>query len=139
MFGHGDKIAVFNIFEKNNSLALSIRFDKQDLSTVLSLDNAIDDCEHADMINQYILDHLTIITDDIPSDICIYKLSTDDHYITVEATLYNLAKEITTISIWNTCFIDQIQNHSNIIHTNLYTHIRGFRMHKKRTDITITY
>lgn len=60
-----------------------------------------------------------------------------DH-LRINASFDSSIQNIETISVENTCLIE-VPNHSNIIQLDLNDQTKDFRMHKGRTEISISY
>lgn len=139
LLGHDSKIALFDLFKENNSLELSMRLDLDDLAIALAISPDFEPCEYAPQISDYILDRLKIKINDKAIDICISEQTKDEHYLEIKASLGITEYGIKQIDVWNTCLIDNIEDHSNIVHARIREKTRSFRMNKDRTSISIIY
>lgn len=136
---HESKIALFELSQQDDQVVLSIRLDLEDLATSIGTPLSSVPPECSAIAETYIYERVKININEKMLDICMLNQSQDGHYLKITASLGEVKGNIEKINIWNTCFIDSIAKHSNIIHARLNKKTRSFRMDKDRTFISISY
>lgn len=128
-------MAVFRISQTDSQLQIDLSFDIEDYHNSLNL-------TEEQVTSKQLAQYLNAVTDwrinDIDKgNILVSNLSTiGDHYHAT-CTISTL-KSISTLDISNS-FLTGVKGHSNIIILDLNDTFRDFRMHAKRTSLTVSY
>lgn len=127
---HDIAIAVFDFTQKEEKIILDIHFDKEDLEAALA---------EKESVENYLFDHLKIQVNHQYIPIKIDQININDFHYEIKGSLNLKAQKIQSIHIQNTCLVEEIPNHSNVIHANFNDKTRGFRMHLDRQEISFEY
>ena len=126
---HDVAIALFDLSYKDNEIVIDIHFDKEDLDAAITT-----------TVEEYLFEHLKfeINTQHVPFNIKSILQEDDQHY-EIKAVIRGVNQPIKDVFIKNTCLIEEIPHHSNVIYARFYDTMRGFRMHKDRVVISFDY
>ncbi|MEL6719657.1 MAG: hypothetical protein AAFP82_13160, partial [Bacteroidota bacterium] len=69
----------------------------------------------------------------------INQITEDEHHIFIDAIFSKPQNTIQRIEIYNTCLVEQISNHSNIMSFHFHGEERMFRLHQKRIRTVVEY
>lgn len=133
-FSHNIRAAYFEISKAEQKYLLNVRFDRQDLLKELGAFSQLDEA-----VNKYLEDHFSLQFDEKSVEFVVNEVTMDDLYIKWSGGIAYPPQEFRRIKVWNTCLIDTIKGHSNLIVTKLYGRSRTFRLSSERLSTVIDY
>lgn len=138
---HDARLAYFNLSRDGDLLHLEMKIDKHDLIKAIGLYKFVDADSMAmkDEIEAYILDNLSFSFNRQPTEICISSISSDQDYYFIHSLLGHFKGKILYVDVFNTCLINSVDKHSNIVRANFYNKHRSFRLDKDRIETTMDY
>ncbi|MEL7248998.1 MAG: hypothetical protein AAFZ63_09825 [Bacteroidota bacterium] len=132
---HEIPLAVFHITASGELLEVDITFDVEDYSKSLGITTAEINLEGV----QTYLNEKTIFQFNAQvASLTISEVRIVRDHIKIKGSFREAIKSIDTIKIENNC-LNNIPRHSNVILIDLNDDSRDFRMHNKRTVITLNY
>lgn len=135
---HDLRVARFRITATATGYDFNINFDREDiLETVFRTQKY--QSEVIDQISKYIEDHVTISMDDETVTFELTEIEYTEENILLKGKLLSGPKEIEKIDVSNTCLINRIDGHLNIMEFFLNDKERFFRLDKDRIRTTVTY
>lgn len=134
---HDIAMAVFAITMEENTIQLKIQLDRGDIEEVLKIDGqAID--ENTQKVAEYIAEKSNWIINNKSMKFDFNTIRKDKDFYYLEAIPIKFDTPITTLDLHNTCLIEEVNKHSNIIYVKQKgKKMRGFRMSEKRTQISV--
>lgn len=131
---HDVPLANFNLYLEDNQLSLQVEFDKRDLA--LAIEQSGQRLSTAS-VQAYFLRHSKWLIDEKEQEahFCSSYSDREHYYLEVEFNFTN--KNPTSLGIHNTCLINTIPSHSNVIYLFQNGKQRGFRLHKDRQKTSI--
>jgi len=141
-FVHDIAMAVFNIELNDKLLTLNIKLDKEDLEGLLSVDteNEIDLTHEVSLVQEYVDKNFYLLTNDLKVNFRVESISKNDYFYHVKMISINQFEEvISSFQLKNTCLVETVNGHSNIINFKLNEQSRSFRMHKGRQRIEVQF
>lgn len=133
---HDIAMAVFAVTLEENSIQLKVQLDKTDIETVLNIDKEV--ASSKVLIAEYLTKNVIWIINNQPVEFTFISIEkSEDHYL-LEAVPVPFKAPFMTIDLHNTCLIEEVAKHSNVIYIKQKDkEMRGFRMNKKRRQISI--
>ncbi len=132
---HDIPIAVFHITASDDILELDITFDLEDLSESLGMMTRDINLKS---IQEYLNENTVFQFNAQVTSLEISEVQIVRDHIKIKGNFGITTKHIDIIKIENTC-LNNISHHSNVIRIDLNNKSRDFRMHDKRTVITLNY
>lgn len=134
---HDIALAVFAITMEENTIQLKIQLDRGDIEEALKIDEqAID--KNTQKIVEYVAINSSWIINNQSMDFDFNIIRKDKDFYYLEAVPIKFDTPITTLDLHNTCLIKEVTKHSNVIYIKQKDKkMRGFRMNKKRTQISV--
>ncbi len=133
---HDIAMAVFEVTLEENTLQLKIKIDRGDLEEALQLTN--DKQNITPLIAHYISKNAIWIVNNKPTSFKFSIIKEDKDFYFLETTPIEFTVPFTSLDIYNTCLIETVDKHSNLIYIKQKgKEMRGFRMNKKRTQISV--
>ena len=140
-FGHDIRMAIFEISESSEGLTLKISIDKNDFYA--SLEKEFGSTFTANKLEElswiYLSKKLDIEINEIKVFFDSGETTIDTYNIHMTTTLNPKIDQVTEIKMTNTCLIDSIEGHDNIMKLKLNNRVRSFRLNKKRTSTIASY
>ena len=139
-FGHDIRMAIFEISERNEGLTLKVSMDKDDFYASLEKEFSslsADNIEELSWI--YLTKNLDIEVNETRVLFKTGEITFDTYNIHLTTTLNPKISRITKVKMTNTCLIDSIEGHDNIMKLKLNSRVRSFRLNKKRTSTIASY
>ncbi len=142
VFFHDFAMANFEIDQKDDVLILQVKIDKENLENLYHKK----DGETADLnkvgefVQKYLKEHFYLVVDQQKIDFNLQDMSTDKYFYNIALSSQNkVTQSIRYIQLKNTCLIDEIDNHSNVVNFKLNEKYRTFRLHEGRIRIEVKY
>jgi len=141
-FVHDVALATFNIQQEDKFLILNIKLDKEDLENILQTGatKTADLTKETKLLQQYVNQHFYLLVNDQKVNFQVELISQNDYFYHIQLSSNNEFEEfIRNVQLKNTCLIETVQGHSNIVNFNINEKSRSFRMHKDRKRIEVQY
>ncbi len=132
---HDVPVAIFHITESNGMLEVDITFDLEDFSKSLGIKTTEVNLEN---MQNYLNKNTSFQFNAQVVNLELSEVQIIRDHIKVKGNFGKTIKNINTIKIENTCLND-VFRHSNVIHIDLNNKSRDYRMHNKRTVISLKY
>lgn len=140
-FSHDIRMAVFEIYAGSDGLEMRVSADRynfiQTLKTEFPHSFCADQMEQISM--QYLESKLTIEIDGECSSFEITSIQYSDENIFIKGSLNLKLNEVRQVKMTNTCMIDLLPGHDNIMKLKLNDRIRSFRLNSKRISTVALY
>ncbi|MEO1049273.1 MAG: DUF6702 family protein [Bacteroidota bacterium] len=143
-YGHDIRMAVFEISKDDLGYRLEISLDRSDIMRCLSPSSkhssSKEDIEAS--IIGYIQQNFQLV---INEDHCLENLPNPSFSYTRDMVRISVqlpmerVNSIETIRVFNTCFIEHIEGHLNIVRANLNGRYRSFKLSSDRVSTVIDY
>ena len=141
-FNHDFAMANFQISQEKEGLVLNIKMDKENLENIYrnkegkKNETTIGD----DFIQKYLDEHFILMVNDKKVNFHLQGVSTNKYFYKIEFSSLNKFKEIIhKVQLKNTCLIDDVDNHSNLVNFKFNGKERTFRLHESRVRIDLEY
>ncbi len=135
---HDLRMARFNISESENGYTLDINFDRADfLKTIYATDQY-----QSDVLEQakiYIRQNLQYVFDGDSVSFELDSIQYTEENIFLTGMLMTARRNISEIQVANTCLIEDVEGHLNIMEFFLNGKKRFFRLDENRITTTIKY
>lgn len=133
---HDIAMAVFAVTLEANTLKLQVQLDRGDIENALNISTKE---EHSTkMIQEYVSTHAIWIINNQPTEFIFTTIKKNEEHYLLEATPIPFTSPFTTIDLHNTCLIEEVAKHSNVIYIKQKDkEMRGFRMNKNRIQISV--
>ena len=128
---HEVPLAIFNLNIEANSVSLDILFDKADLENAVKQQPSSSAFQQ--QIEDYLLQNMQWLFNQkmVAFEICSMVKNREHYQIKVD--FVGFKEELTQVEISNTCLVETIDKHSNILNVFYKKKQRSFRLHKART------
>lgn len=136
---HEVQLARFELTQKNGHLKLEIFVEIKDLNACKNNFSELHLNEKTAFLNDYIANQTEWYFNNQRKTICAYTYTSDLNHLKLVGYFNQVPKNIQSIQVNNRLLIQEIPDHLNIVHINLYEKLRSFRMDKQRQKITINY
>lgn len=133
---HDVPVAFFNISQSSDELKVLIEFHKADLKKLV--EHCPEATDFDGQVQDYLNTHFTMYANDQLIN-WQYESSNQDHYHYNISFVSPFKEEITKVVIKNTCLIDKVLGHTNVIKADLNDTFRGFKMDQDRKSISFEY
>jgi hypothetical protein len=144
-YAHDIHSALFQLSAADNVCFIDIRLDRIDLENAIdkecgiSIQTLSTESKNT-LIKQYILDRFWMNFDNKSVTYRLGSFTLDQDYISIRGVIDDFdMSNPKKIDVFNTCLIDKVKKHNNLIHVNLNDQVRSFRLNKNRTQTTIAY
>ena len=140
---HDVSVAFFDLKVSEDGIELEMKFIKENMEKVLK--ESYPNTDFSNKLNKHkiietsLSTHLRWIINGSAKNCVIDQISEDEHYIFITALFSKPQHSIQRIEIYNTCLIEQIHEHSNIMSFHIHNKERMFRLHRKRVRILVEY
>lgn len=138
---HDIKLAVFELSENQNELALTISIDRNDLMKVLqpAMQGLGKNKSFLQVATDYFNEKMAIAVNDECAAILLSRVEYSDHMIYFSGSLKcSVSQPIREIKMSNSCLVDAFSQHENIMKLRLNNKTRSFRLNKDLTS-TVAY
>ena len=133
---HDIAMAVFAITLAENSAQVKIQLDKGDIDELLTTTTTA--ASSNEKVAAYISKNTIWIINNQPTTFKFISFSENEDFYFLETAPVNFTAPFTTLDLHNTCLIEAVDKHSNVIYIKQKDkEMRGFRMNKERTQISI--
>ncbi len=132
---HDVPIAFYNIKVNEDVVSLEIQFDKEDTEFVVS--DFFNTDFNNELLSEYFKEHSIWYLNNQEHELEICSFGSDREHYYIKGEFSSFFDELKMMEIINTCLVDKIQNHSNVIQIEYGENFRGFRMTRKRKKIEI--
>jgi len=135
---HDIPLAIYDLrVAENNSMKMSIQFDKQDLEKAIKASYKLP--VTTSTASKYLQENSEWLINEKRQDLTICSSwNKEDHFV-LEVEFPLIKEPIISMSIFNTCLVKEIDNHSNIIYLHYQGDLRGFRLSKERVQTTFNF
>ncbi|MEM8900484.1 MAG: DUF6702 family protein [Bacteroidota bacterium] len=130
-------LATFDLWVEEESIFMEVKFDKRDLE--LAINETYDEAFCQEMAEKYLISHSQWLVDEEKMDIQVFHFKVEHNSCYLKAKLNLRRKEIQSLEIRNTCLVNQIVNHSNIVFVHHLGKDRAFRLSKRKTEALIIW
>lgn len=129
---HDMPLAFFNLMIEEEGISLTILLDKVDFEETIN--QQFNKPLSSEKVENYLLRNMTWIFNEKKAEVEICTIEqVQDHY-QIKAHFARNDKNISSIKFINTCLVDTIEKHSNILNVEYEDIQRTFRLHKGRTE-----
>ena len=135
---HDLRVARFRITATSTGYNFNVNFDREDILKEIYSTQKYQK-EVIDQITQYIEKHVTIHIDDESINYELTEIEYTEENILLRGKLISDLRAIKKIDVSNTCLIEKIEGHLNIMEFFLNDKERFFRLDKDRIRTTVTY
>ncbi len=135
---HDLRVARFRITATSTGYEFNVNFDREDILEEIYSSQKYQS-EVIDQITGYIGNHVTITIDDEVVAYELTKIEYTEENILLKGKLLSGLREIKKIDVSNTCLVNRIDGHLNIMEFFLNDRERFFRLDKDRISTTVTY
>lgn len=135
---HDLRVARFRITATSEGYDFDINFDREDILKEIYSTQKYQP-EVIDQITKYIENHVTIHIDDEAIKYELTEIEYTEETILLKGKLLSDLRPIKKIDVSNTCLINQIEGHLNIMEFFLNDKERFFRLDKDRIRTTVAY
>lgn len=142
LFYHDIAMANFEINQVEDVLMMEVKMDKEDLEDLYTTKDkeTIDLTEEDKLIQEYLDKHFYLVVNEEKINFKLQDISKDDYFYIVKLASENrIEQTIRHIQLKNTCLIDDVDDHSNIVSFQLNDRYRTFRLHESRIRIEVRY
>ena len=140
---HDVPLAFFDLKESEDAIEVKMKFIKEDLEAALLAVYPNADFREEKVkeknIEAYLSSHLRWVINNTAKNCIITQISEDEHHILISGIFSKPQRPIQRIEIYNTCLIEYIPKHSNIMNFHFHGKERMFRLHKKRIRTVVEY
>jgi len=128
---HEIPVALFKMKVSDEGITLNAVFDKEDLEKAISSQSNSTVSEG--LIKEYILKNIEWRINEKKITLKIHSIENNQEHYLITIDFPTISEQIESISIYNACLVNEIENHSNIIYFNYQKEeTRGFRLDKNR-------
>ena len=138
ILSHELLIARFDITSTVAGYDLSIRLDRDNIFKTLEQECDLQ-VSLEEKLTNYIYDHFLLNMDGSDIDYDLWEIHYDEDFITITGQLIAKNPDFQELVVLNTCMIDTIDRHSNIVSVHHQGRRRSFRLDKNRKETTIKY
>jgi hypothetical protein len=135
---HDLRVARFRITATVSGYDFNVNFDREDILKEIYGQQKYEK-KVINQITNYVEDHLRITIDDEPIAYELTEIEFTKDNILLRGKLLSALREIKKIDVQNTCLINQIDGHMNIMEFFLNDKERFFRLDKDRIRTTVKY
>lgn len=135
---HDLRVARFRITATTTGYDFDINFDREDILKEIYSTQKYEP-EVIDQISKYIKSNVSIIIDGEEVAYALKEIEYTEENILLKGKLISGLREIKKIEVKNTCLIERIDGHLNIMEFFLNDKERFFRLDKDRIRTTVTY
>lgn len=136
---------MFRLYADENSYHMEIRLDRENIEKAMNKDcveGAFDlsRSEKLAQLEDYLHTNFQMKLNGASTDYEVLSFSNEKGYL-VAHTVFDIQVEqkIAKIEVINTCLLDIVDGHDNIILVQLNDRVRSFRLNKKLQSTTIKY
>lgn len=132
---HDVPVATFHITASKAIINLDITFDLEDFTESLEIKTTEVNLKN---VQAYLDENTSFQFNDQVANFKMTEVKIVRDHIKARGTFGKVEKNIRTIKVENTC-LNNVLRHSNIIQIDLNNQSKDYRMHKKRTVISLAY
>ena len=133
---HDFAMAIFAFSIEENRVQLKIKLDKGDINEVLKIEILKEGLSKK--VSDYVSRNLMLIINNQPAEYEFKAIKNNKEFYLLETAFILFKSPITNLELNNTCLIETVDKHSNIIYIKQKgKEMRGFRMNKNRTKILV--
>ena len=130
-------LATFDLWVEEETIFMEVKFDKRHLE--LAITETYDEAFCQEMVEKYLINHSQWLVDEEVMDIEVFHFKVEHNSCSLKAKLNLKSNEIHSLEVRNTCLIDQVVNHSNIVFVHHLGKDRAFRLSRRKTQTLITW
>ncbi|WP_370090227.1 DUF6702 family protein [Ekhidna sp.] len=138
---HDIKMAIFEIFETDSGLAMTVSVDREDFYETLTREfpEKVKTHKIEDLAFLYLDSKTKITVNGACTSFAIHEIEFGELNIHLTGSLNLRVDGVKEIRVTNTCMIEHYEGHDNIIKLKLNDRTRSFRLNSKRTSTVATY
>ncbi|MEO9872872.1 DUF6702 family protein [Ekhidna sp.] len=139
-YSHDIRMAIFEITENDSGLQMNISVDRYYFYE--SLKNEFEDHATRDFENmawEYLQSRVAIEVDGNCTAFEITEIEYGEENIYLKGSLNLQLEDIKEVKMTNTCMVDLVEGHDNIMKLKLNDRTRSFRLNSKRTSTIASY
>lgn len=135
---HDVPVAHFNLLEKDDRLMMEMEFDQGALASAI-LDKKDRSSLTNRQIKEYLSNHIQLTINKRIITIRIDRIKKKGHHVFVQATIAKPRLIIEQVLFKNTCLINVVPDHTNVLMTDINCITRGFQLNKERQEVSFSY
>lgn len=138
---HDIRMAIFEIYEDPSGLKMNVSVDKYYFNQTLQTEFPTDynSANFERLTWEYLQSRVTIEIDGNCTAFEINEIEYSDENIFIKGSLNLRLQDVNEVKMTNTCMIDLIEGHDNIMKLQLKDRTRSFRLNSKRTSTIASY
>lgn len=138
---HDIKMAIFEIYETDSGLAMTVSVDREDFYETLAREFPVKVKTHKieDLAFLYLDSKTAITVNGECTSFEIHEIEFGELNIHLTGSLNLKVDDVKEIRVTNTCMIEIFEGHDNIMKLKLNDRIRSFRLNSKRTSTIAKY
>jgi len=127
---HDVPVAIFDMKIEDDGITMNVKLDKEDLEEAIIFQ--FDQTISQELIEQYILKNTEWTINEKKITLKINTIQKDNEHYLIKMDFPIIKEKLESMSIYNTCLVNEIDSHSNIIYLRYQNEKRGFRLDKDR-------
>jgi hypothetical protein len=131
---HGGNVSIFTLTKTNNEIYITVDLEIEDIKKAFQTSASI---ENDSLIVAYLKSHTAYYVNEKKVELINYKVTRDQHHISIQAVVNKVPKAIETLKIENTVLFETSKNHSNIIKVRLDDNHRDFLINAARPILNL--
>ncbi|MEM9328263.1 MAG: DUF6702 family protein [Bacteroidota bacterium] len=135
---HDVKMARFTVEEQNENYEIAVSFDRVDILEAI-YGRPTESIEVLDQIGDYVERRVAYKFDGRPVPFQLDAIEYTKDNILLNGIIHAPGGTVHTIEVENTCLLDEVDGHMNIMEFFLSNHRRYFRLHEGRTKTIVDY
>lgn len=141
---HDLKLGFFQCYEEDQQFYLQVKLDREHLFAAIQEAGLSPNSQAADFkkaIFDYVSDHVSLSLNHQLAQLHFFLIEYDEEHIHLKAKIkdIDIHSPIQNIEVSNTCLVNEIDGHENIIQFDLNNRRRSFRLNKSRVQTTFNY
>ncbi len=143
VMAHELRIARFDIKSSERGYDLTIQMDRENILRALKngcSESSITNTHDLNaMIYAYIWDNFSMVIDGKSVDYKLLDIEFDDYFVVVNGYFTTAQQPFRKMEVQNTCLIETLEKHNNIVRIIDRGQSRSFRLHEDRQSTVIEY
>lgn len=143
---HDIRAALFRLYADEGLYRVEIRLDKENIKTALSKGcllevSKLSDLEKSALLEDYLHTNFIVRLNGTEEQYTLHSFSYEEEFLVANAVFEDtkIAQDLSKIDVVNTCLLEIVEDHDNIILVHLNDRVRSFRLNKKLQSTTIKY
>lgn len=138
---HDIRMAIFEVFEGDAGLEMTVSLDRNCFTQIIQKEclTAYNSEDFKLLTSEYLRSKVLIEIDSRCTSFEVFQIEFSEENIFVKGSLNLKTEKIKEVKLTNTCMIDFIEDHDNIMKLKLNDRTRSFRLNSKRTTTVASY